>query len=121
MIPPATILRDACLAGLVLTIGGLVADPAFGGAVAAGALGAIVNLGLLVRLVTSAGTNSGVFLARLALKQLAGIAILAVLAAKLPVAPVLLGFCAVILALSVRAVFGVLRPVPFSPPPLEHG
>jgi hypothetical protein len=122
MTTPATILRDSCVVGLALTLVGLAKDPAFGGAVAAGALGAIVNLGLLVRLVLAAPTmGAGLFAGRLVLKQLVGLVILAGLVAKLPAAPVLIGFCAVLLALAARAGVGLARGLDGQRSPLEPG
>ena len=104
MMTPTTILRDSAIAGLLLSLLGSLGGVEFAGAVAAGALGSLVNLGLLVRLVTGAAPEmAGLFLARLLLKHLAGLAVLFVLVANLPAAPVLLGFCSVLLALAVRA------------------
>jgi len=120
MITPATILRDTCLAGLALTIGGMIRDPAFGATVAAGALGAIVNLWLLMRLVGRMAEGGAGFAARLVFKQVAGLVILGGLVAKLPAGPVLIGFCSVLLALTVRAFVGLVRGAP-APTPLEPG
>ncbi|MDP2305217.1 MAG: hypothetical protein Q8P18_04240 [Pseudomonadota bacterium] len=104
MLPPSTILRDAAIAGLLLSLAGTFAGAEFAGAVAAGALGSLVNLGLLIRLVAGASPEAGaLFVARLFLKQIAGAVLLLLLVANLPAAPVFIGFCSVLLALAVRA------------------
>jgi hypothetical protein len=109
MMTPATILRDSAIAGLVLSLLGGLGGVAFAGAVAAGALGSIVNLALLVRLVSGAVPElSGLFLARLLLKHLAGAVLLFALVANLPAAPVLIGFCSVLLALAARALLALV-------------
>lgn len=104
MLPPTTILRDAAIAGLVLSLGSVFVGAEFAGAVAAGALGSLVNLGLLMRLVGGASPGAGaLFVARLFLKHVAGAILLLVLVANLPAAPVFIGFCSVMLGLAVRA------------------
>ncbi len=116
MTTPATILRDAAIAGLVLSLLGGLVGVEFAGAVAAGALASLVNLGLLVRLVGGANPETGaLFLARLVLKHIAGAVLLLLLVATLPAGPVVIGFCSALLALAVRA----LAPggaAPLSPP-----
>lgn len=113
---PATILRDSAIAGLLLSLGGLAWDVETAGAVAAGALGSLLNLFLMWRAVQSASAGVGaVFLARLLFKTAAGALILLVLVAKLPVAPVLVGFCSVMLGLSMR-VFTPAGAAHLSPP-----
>lgn len=105
MTTPATILRDAAIAGLALSLlGALLGGGEWGGGVAAGALGSLVNLFLLWRAVSGAGVQSdGYVLGRIAFKTGTGVLILVVLVANLPAAPVLLGFCSVIFGLSARA------------------
>lgn len=108
MLPLPTILRDAAIAGLLLSLVSLFAGVEFAGAVAAGALGSLINLGLLMRLVSGASPEAGaLFLARLFLKHVAGVILLLVLVSNLPAAPVFLGFCSVMLALAVRATLTV--------------
>ncbi len=112
MMTPATLLRDATVAGLALTAAGYAVNPAFAGSVAAGALGALLNLWFLSRVVRAATAGPTVFASRLALKQFVGLAILGGLVATLPIAPVLVGFCSVLLALSMRAVVGLFQSSP---------
>ena len=116
MMTPATLLRDAAVAGLALTAAGYTVDPAFAGSVAAGALGALLNLWMLSRVVRAATAGAAIFAGRLALKQFVGLAILGGLVARLPVVPVLIGFCSVLLSLAVRAVVGLFQ----SPPSVGH-
>lgn len=104
MTTPATILRDAAIAGLVLSLVGCLRGWEFGASVAAGALASLVNLFLLWRAVSGAGTSPDAFVrGRLVFKTLAGALLLLVLLKVLPAAPVLVGFCSVMLALAVRA------------------
>ncbi len=104
MTTPATILRDAAIAGLVLSLVACLRGMEVGGAVAAGALGSLVNLFLLWRAVSGAGVApDGFVLARIGFKTVVGALILVVLIANFPVGPVLLGFCSVLFGLSGRA------------------
>lgn len=117
MTTPATILRDAAIAGLVLSLLGGFAGVEFAGAVAAGALASLVNLGLLVRLVSGANPETGaLFLARLVLKHIAGAVLLLLLVATLPAGPVVIGFCSALLALAFRALARPVGSAPLSPP-----
>jgi hypothetical protein len=104
MLTPATILRDSAVAGLLLGLLGSLRSPEVGGAIAAGALASLANLALLWRAVSSAGVGAdAVVLARISFKTMAGAVIFLVLVANFPVGPALIGFCSVLLALSVRA------------------
>ncbi|MDP2317700.1 MAG: hypothetical protein Q8P41_32740 [Pseudomonadota bacterium] len=113
---PSTILRDTAIAGLLVSLLGGLWGGEFAGAVAAGAIAGLINLALLVRLVRGVVPEAGgLFLARLLLKHLAGAALLLVLVANLPAAPVFIGFCSVLLALSARALFGAGAAAPSTP------
>lgn len=104
MLTPATILRDAALAGLLLSLVGLTRGFEIGAAVAAGVLGSLVNLFLMRRALARAGAAPAAFvLGRLLLKTIAGGAVLLVLLATLPAGPVMLGFCSVLFGLAARA------------------
>jgi hypothetical protein len=113
MTPPTILLRDACLAGLVLALGGLFRSWEFGGAVAAGALGALLNMFLLTRSVKAMGTAA--FLPRLLVAHVGGIAIMLALIARLDPLPVLIGLCAAILGLAGRGFAGLVRPAAETP------
>ncbi|MFZ5475494.1 MAG: hypothetical protein ACOZNI_01860 [Myxococcota bacterium] len=106
MTTPTILLRDACLAGLVLAGAGTLRSAEFGGQVAAGALGAVLNMALLVWTVRAMGSPS--FLLRLLLAHVGGAAMLIALVASLDVVPVFVGFCAALLALAVRGFAGLL-------------
>jgi hypothetical protein len=115
MMTPATILRDTTIAGFVLSALGGIVGADVSAAIAAGALACLVNFGLLVRVVGGANPDlGGFFLARLALKQLAGAVILYFLLSTLPAGPVLIGFSSVMCALAVGAVARLAAPPPSS-------
>lgn len=117
MLTPATILRDAVLAGLLLSLAGLSRGFEVGAAVAAGALGSLVNLFLMWRAIRAAGTAApGFVLGRIFVKTLAGAVLLLVLLATLPAGPVIVGFCSVLLGLAARACVLLVSGAPSSTP-----
>lgn len=118
MTPPLTILRDAAVAGLLLSAGAWVwGGMEMAGAVAAGALGSLANLWAMHRAIAGAGqVPNGLVMIRLLGKLVFGAVILYALCRTLPVAPVLGGFCSVMLALGVRGFAGLGAPSPTPEP-----
>lgn len=115
MTPIPQILRDSLYASIVLiAVGAALGD---GFAVGAGAVGGLLNLVLLARSVQRM-IQGGSLLPLLA-KHALGLVILFVLLRLFEVVPVLVGFCAPILALGARGALGLARPVP--PTPAENG
>lgn len=115
MTPIPQLLRDSLYAAILLVVVGA----AFGQGipVGAGAVGGVLNLVLLARAVQRIG--SGGSMLPLLGKHAVGLAILFVLIRLFDVVPVLVGFCAPVVALGARGVFGLFRPVP--PAPAENG
>ena len=109
---------DASVAGLLLSAGAWVfGGQEVAGAVAAGALGSLVNLWAMQRAISGAGqVPNALIMARLVGKMAFGGIVLYALCRTLPVAPVLGGFCAVMLALGVRGFAGLAAP-PQTPEP----
>lgn len=127
MMRPTTLLRDTVLAGLVLVVlallgsattdaGALVFDGITTKAVGLGAAASALNVWLLGRAVTA--SSPGMLVSRLAFANVGGAAALFILLAgkaDLPPGPVLIGFCAVLLALGLRAAAGVYTILRSSP------
>jgi hypothetical protein len=118
MTTPTTLLRDASLAGLVLAMGGLWVSWEFGGAVAAGAIGALLNMFLLARSVKAMGTAA--FLPRLLVAHVGGVAVMLALIARLDALPVMIGLCAAVLGLAVRGFYSLASGAGLPKPPQEH-
>lgn len=114
LMTPFQLLRDTCIAAVALTFGGVVSGA--GVEVAAGALAATANLLLLVRAV--GGLSPANFAIRLLLAHLGAFGMLAALLSVFGAAPVLVGFCAPLVALSARALLGLRSSTPLS---AEHG
>lgn len=112
MTTPMTILRDASVAGLLLSAGaGFFGGMETAGAVAAGALASLANLWAMHRAIAAAGqVPNAMIQIRLVGKLVFGAILLYALCRTLPVAPVLGGFCSVMLALAVRGFAGLAAP-----------
>lgn len=105
MINPPTLLRDTAIASLLLAGLGTIWGREFAGTVAAGALGGLLGLGLLARAVAVLGQPA--FVVRLLVQHVVAGGLVILLASKLPVVPVLIGYCAVLPALAFHAFAGL--------------
>lgn len=117
MITPATLLRDTAVAGLLLAAIGCWWGIGAGAAVAAGAAGGQMSLLLLVWMASSGPVG---LLGRVAAHQGVAAVLLFLLLKTFSPVPVLVGFFAVIAALTWRAFLGALRP-PAVDNPAESG
>lgn len=109
MITPPTLLRDTAIAGLLLAAFGSIWGVGTASAIAAGAVAGLISLWLLARATAVLGQPAS-FVTRLLLQHLVAATLFLLLASRLPLVPVLTGFCAVIAALSFRAFAAILHP-----------
>lgn len=109
MIAPTTLLRDTALAGFALIVAGLGFGLDVGFAVAAGAAASFLNL-VVTTLVAREILRTGRAW-HLPMKLAFAIAVALSLVSFLPPAPALVGFFSMNLAVLVRALAGVVRPV----------